>query len=56
MDIIDKAIGIMIMATMVPAALTSYHNANTTGFTAQELALWAIVGVLIIVGVVKQVA
>ena len=54
-DMIDKAIGIMIMASVIPAALGTYHDANTTGFTATELALWVLVGILIIVAVVKQV-
>ena len=54
-DMIDKAIGIMIMASVIPAALTSYHGANTTSFSATELALWVLVGILIIVAVVKQV-
>lgn len=56
MDIVDKAIGVMIMASVIPAALTSYHNANTTGFTTEELALWVLVGILIIIGVIKWVS
>jgi len=55
MDMVDKAIGIFIMASVIPAALTSYHGANTTGFSTEELALWGIVGILIVIGVVKQV-
>ena len=55
MDIVDKAIGIMIMASLIPAALETYHSANTTGFTTTELALWGLVGVLVIVGVIKKV-
>ena len=40
MDIIDKAIGVFIIAAIIPAALSSLNTANTTGWTPTEIALW----------------
>ena len=55
MDIIDKAIGIFIVAAIVPAAMTSLNSANTSGWNATQVALWGLVGVLVIVGIFKWI-
>ena len=56
MDVIDKSISLIIMSALVPTALGAFHDANTTGFTATELGMWALIGILVVVGVLKQVS
>lgn len=54
MDITDKVIMIFIVAALIPAAITTLNQTNTEGWTAPEIALWALIGILVIVGIVKQ--
>lgn len=47
--IISLAIGIIIMANVY---MTTVHDTNTTGWTASEIALWSVVGLIGVVGIV----
>jgi predicted membrane channel-forming protein YqfA (hemolysin III family) len=56
MDIVDKAITVIIVAAVIPAALTSVNNANKTGWTTTQTALWGLIGIMVIIAVVKYFA
>lgn len=48
--IILFVIGIVIFASLIPTAITTIHDANTTGWGESEQSLWGIFG-LIVIGV-----
>lgn len=55
MDFIDKGIGLMIMASIIGAVMTNILAVNTTAWGVPEVALWALVPILIVVAVLKYV-
>lgn len=56
MDFIDKGIGLMIMASIIGAVLTSIYAVSTAGWGTAPIALWALVPILVIVAVLKYVS
>ncbi len=55
-SIIVLVIAVLIMAAVLPSALQALNGANTTGFSPAELALWGVIGVIIIAVVVMKLA
>jgi hypothetical protein len=49
--IVGALIILVLAAALVPVGLTSIHNANTTGWTSSETAIFGIFGVIVLVGV-----
>lgn len=53
---VQKIVGIFLTiimaAALVPSALTSFNAANTTGWSAEQLALWGVIGILVIVAII----
>lgn len=46
--ILGICLGAYMMASTIPGALTAINEANTTGWTASQAALWPIVGIIIL--------
>lgn len=46
--IILFAIGIIVLAAVIPSAMTAIHGANTTGWTAAETGIWGVMGIIVI--------
>ena len=47
--IISLSIGIIMMSSVY---MTTVHDTNTSGWTASEIALWSVVGLVGVVGIV----
>lgn len=50
MYVVGGLVVMVIAAALVPTALQQFHNANTTGFTSGELAIFNILGVIMMIG------
>jgi hypothetical protein len=51
MYIVGALVVMIVAASIIPTALQAFHNANTTGFTSGELAIYSVFGILVLVGV-----
>lgn len=52
MYIVGALVVMVVAAALIPTALQSFHGANTSTFTAGELAIFNTLGILLLVGVV----
>lgn len=46
------AIGVYVLAAVIPGAIDSFETADTTNFSANTLALWGLIPLGIVVGLV----
>jgi len=46
--IISLVIAGILIGYVFPIGLSAYHDANTTGWTAQETAIWDVLGIFLI--------
>ena len=53
-EIIGIAIAILVMAAILPTALTSFFDANTTGWDSATVLLWGIVPLIVIAVIVMK--
>lgn len=53
--IISLVIGVVIMAALLPTAMNALNTANTTGWDETQLAIWGILGVIILAVIVMKV-
>ena len=53
--IISLAIALIIMAIMVPIALSEFFLAETTGWGASTLRLWEIIPIFVVITIVMSV-
>lgn len=55
-SVMQKVVGIfltvVLAAALIPSALTTFNAANTTGWSTEQIALWGVIGVIIIVAVI----
>lgn len=55
-SVMQKVVGIfltvVLAAALIPSALTTFNAANTTGWSTEQVALWGVIGVIIIVAVI----
>jgi phosphohistidine swiveling domain-containing protein len=54
--IIGLVIGIVILAALMPTAISSINDANTTGWDASQAAIWSILGLIILAVVVMKIS
>jgi len=54
--IITMVIGVYLFSALLPSAITSLNAANTTGWTTTQLAIYAVVGVVILTAVIIKIA
>lgn len=54
-SIILLVIGLVIVGAMVPTGLDALNNANTTGWTTGEIALFGVIGIAALAGIVMGV-
>lgn len=47
--IVGIALGIYVLAAVVPGALTNFFGADTSGWDAGSIALWGLIPLLVIV-------
>lgn len=50
MYIVGGLVVMIVASALVPTALTAFHGANTTGWTTSEIAIFSVLGVLFVVG------
>lgn len=48
--IISLAVGLAVLAAAVPNAITSIETANTTGWSSGTVAIWGILGLVVVAG------
>lgn len=53
--IIGLVIGVVVLAALLPTAIQSINAANTTGWTETQVAIWGILGLIILAVVVMKV-
>ena len=53
--IITLVIGIYLFSALLPSAITSLNAANTTGWTATQVAIYAVIGVVILAAVIIKI-
>ena len=46
--IVLMVIGVYLISALVPSAISAINGANTSGWTTEQIAIWGIVGILII--------
>jgi hypothetical protein len=55
-SVMQKVVGlfltVVLAAALIPSALTTFNAANTSGWSAEQIALWGVIGVIIIVAVI----
>ena len=54
-SIISLVIALIVLAIMMPIALTEFFLANTTGWDSSVLRLWEIIPIFAIIGIVLAV-
>lgn len=52
--IIGIALGVYVLAALIPSALTTFFGANTTGWDTATVALWGIIPLAIVILVVRS--
>ena len=56
MGMVENAIGIVLFVTlMTGAVMSTIKGVNTSGYTATEITLWSIVGVVVIAGIITVI-
>jgi len=55
-ETIGLVIGVLVIAYVLPSALQALAGANTTGLPASEVALFGVIGLVIIAIVIMKVA
>jgi hypothetical protein len=53
--IIGLVIGIVVLAALLPTAIAAINNANQTGWSATQTAIWGILGLIILAVVIMKV-
>ena len=53
--IITLVIGIYLFSALLPSAITSLNGANTTGWTATQIAIYAVIGIVILAVVIIKI-
>ena len=53
-DVSDKVLGFVLIAALVPLAITQFNDVDTTGWDATQIALWAVIGVVFLIAIVKM--
>lgn len=53
-DTTDKVLGLVLVAALVPIAIASFNDADTTGWSTSQIALWAFIGVAFLIGIVRS--
>ena len=51
-SVVEKVLVFIVIAALVPAALLTYFAANTSGWDTSTLAIWGIVAIFFIIGLV----
>lgn len=54
--IIGMAVGAFVMIATIPSVMDAFNTVNTTGFSAMQLALWPLIGLIVIVGSIYSLA
>lgn len=54
-QIVFLVIGVYIMSALIPAAVSAINNASTSGWTTTQIAIWGIVGILVIATVIIKI-
>lgn len=52
---VGLAIGIYVLAALIPGAITSLFGADTSSWDASTVALWAVVPIIVIAGILLVV-
>lgn len=47
-NIVGICLGAYVFAATIPGAITAINDANTTGWTTAQAALWPVVGIIIL--------
>ena len=53
-DYVLIGIGIFVLSAIVPAAFTNFFDANTTGWDVSTIALWTIIPLVVIAGLLLK--
>ncbi len=54
--VIGLAVGAFVMIATIPAVIAAFNEVNTSGYTEMQLALWPLIGLIIIVGSIYSLA
>ena len=54
--IIGLALGLYVLAAVIPAALTQFFGADTTGWDAGTVALWGLIPLIAVIVLVKKLS
>lgn len=53
--IITLVIGIYLFSALLPSAISALNGANTTGWTATQIAIYAVIGVVVLAVVIIKI-
>jgi len=53
--IITLVIGIYLFSALLPSAISALNSANTTGWTATQIAIYAVIGVVVLAVVIIKI-
>lgn len=53
--IITLVIGIYLFSALLPSAITALNGANTTGWTPTQMAIYAVIGVVVLAVVIIKI-
>lgn len=54
--IIGMAVGAFVMIATIPAVMEAFNTVNTSGYSEIQLALWPLIGLIVIVGSIYSLA
>jgi len=55
-EIIITVIGVYVLASLLPSAVASMNAANTSGWTATQIAIWGVTSIVILAVVIMKIA
>lgn len=54
--VVGLIIFIYLLASLLPAAISSLNDANTTGWTTTQIAIWSVVSIVILAAIIIKVS
>lgn len=54
--IVGLVISVVILAALLPTAMTALNGANTTGWDATQIAIWGVLRIIILAVVVMKIS
>lgn len=55
-SIVFIIVGVYLLASLLPSAITQLNAANTTGWSATQVAIWSVISIIIIAAIIVKLS